>query len=89
MVAIPATTGRISFAGGATVIFNSNFTFGASSDLSGAGSILFTGGTQTINGTYGLSTLNKSGGTTSFNIPLSLTTVNFTAGTLGGTERGT
>ena len=48
------TTGDFNVAGGATLIFNSNFTFGASSDLSGAGSILFTGGTQTINGTYGV-----------------------------------
>jgi mannose-6-phosphate isomerase-like protein (cupin superfamily)/predicted secreted protein len=78
------TTGDFNIANGATIVFQSDFNFAPSSDLGGAGSAVFSGGTHHVNGTYTLSTINKTGGTTNFNTDVSTTLVNVSGGTLGG-----
>jgi hypothetical protein len=76
------TTGDFNVASGATLDINSNFTFAASSDLAGAGTIIFDSGTQVLNGTYTLSALNLNGSTLTSNIALSLSTLNVNGGSL-------
>src|SRR5205085_1288131 len=63
--------------GAITLIFNSNFNFGATSDISGvAGSaVSFIGGTQQINGTFTVPNLIVGDAQTTFNIPLNLSTL--------------
>ena len=60
---------------------NSNFNFGATSDLAGAGVINFNGGSQQLNGTYSLSDLNLSGSSLTSNIALNVAAFNFLNGT--------
>jgi hypothetical protein len=80
-----STTGDFNIAAGAALQLASDFTFAASSTISGAGSGTFTNGTQQINGTYTLPVINVSGtANANFNTPTSVTTVNLSGGTLGG-----
>ncbi len=79
-----STPGDFNVAAGANLIFNGNFNLTASSDLAGAGSVTFSSGTQTLNGSYGLSAINVAGAQTIFNIPANVGTVSLTSGSLEG-----
>ncbi len=80
-----STTGDFNISAGATLLLDSNFTFAGSSDLSGAGVINFSGGTQSINGTYSLPGLLITGATLNLNIPLTVSNFSLTSGLLTGT----
>ncbi len=76
-----STTGDFNVAAGATLNFSSNFTFGATSDLTGAGTLNFGGGTQQVNGTYTVPDLNISGSSVTFSIPLNVAVFTIGSGT--------
>ena len=81
-----ATTGDFNIAAGATLLLNSNFTFGATSDLTGAGVINFNGASQQLNGTYTLPDLNLNGSTLTSNIALNVARFNFLSGTFSSAQ---
>ena len=65
------TTGDFNISSGATLQFNSNYTLGATSDVSGAGTVQFSIGTVNVGGTYNITGATSfTGANVNFNSPI-------------------
>ena len=83
--AVTATSATVGVSGGATLYFyyNAVRSFDAATTISGAGSVWWYGGTNTVNAAYNISgTTSSSGGTTTVNNITGLGPVNVPGGTL-------
>ena len=66
-----STTGDFHIASGAVLNFQSNFNFAATSEITGAGAAIFSGGTSTVNGTYNVTGASYfTGATVTFAAPV-------------------
>ncbi len=82
-----ANTGAFNISGGATIDFGGTATRTISGAVTGAGIVIFSGGTTSLTGTYTISNTTVSGGTVNFNQASTQTLANLTlsGGTLAGT----
>lgn len=78
------TTGDFNVASGATLRFSDGYTLGATSDVTGAGSVVFASGTVNVNGSFTVPTVSITGGTANLNGPVTLSSVTLSSGNLGG-----
>ncbi len=80
-----STTNGFSISNGATLRFGgSDFSLGATADVTGLGTVEFSAGTVTLAGSLSGSAINVNGGTASFGGTANATTANLSSGTLTG-----